>query len=83
MDAGVVESCGKYSRILPPGLHCICFPIEAVAANVSLKIKHTEVSCDTKSKDNVFVTVVVAGRGSPNQFHDQFHVISAKFGFCF
>jgi regulator of protease activity HflC (stomatin/prohibitin superfamily) len=64
MDAGVVESCGKYSRILPPGLHCICFPIEAIAANVSLKIKHTEVSCDTKSKDNVFVTVVVAGKGS-------------------
>ena len=61
MDAGVVENCGKYSRILPPGLHCICFPVEAIAARVSLKIMHTEVSCDTKSKDNVFVTVVVAG----------------------
>ena len=60
MDAGIVESCGKFDSVLPPGLHCICFPYQQVSARISLKIKHTEVSCETKSKDNVFVTVVVA-----------------------
>lgn len=33
-----------------------------ITASVSLKIKHLEVHCDTKSKDNVFVQVVVAGK---------------------
>ena len=61
MDAGVVETFGKYNRILAPGCHIIMYPLELVSARVSLKIKHTEISCDTKSRDNVFVTVVVAG----------------------
>ena len=61
MDAGVVENCGRFDKILAPGCHFIMYPFETVSARVSLKVKHTEVSCDTKSRDNVFVTVVVAG----------------------
>eukprot|EP00596_Hydrurales_sp_CCMP1899_P002338 CAMPEP_0119042364 /NCGR_PEP_ID=MMETSP1177-20130426/14837_1 /TAXON_ID=2985 /ORGANISM="Ochromonas sp, Strain CCMP1899" /LENGTH=279 /DNA_ID=CAMNT_0007009117 /DNA_START=159 /DNA_END=998 /DNA_ORIENTATION=+ len=60
MNAGVVESCGKFSRVLPPGCHFMLWPYEMITSNVSLKIKHLEVHCDTKSKDNVFVQVVVA-----------------------
>ena len=61
MDAGVVENCGKFDRILAPGCHCIKFPFESISARVSLKVQHLEVVCETKSKDNVFVSVVVTG----------------------
>ena len=56
----MVESMGRYSRVLPPGLSCIMFPIETVVSRISLKIQHLEIECDTKTKDNVFVQVVVA-----------------------
>ena len=62
MNAGVVEKCGKFDRVIPPGCHCIMFPYETLSSRVSLKVRHTEISCETKSKDNVFVTVIVAGR---------------------
>ena len=64
MNAGVVETCGKFERVIPPGCHCIMFPYETLSprAILSLKVRHTEISCETKSKDNVFVTVIVAGR---------------------
>lgn len=59
-EAGVVELCGKFDRVLTPGLGCILWPFSQVVARVSLKIQHLEIACDTKTKDNVFVKVVVA-----------------------
>jgi hypothetical protein len=56
---GVVENCGKFSHVVAPGLNCLQWPFEAVSATLSLKIQQLEISCDTKSKDNVFVQVVV------------------------
>ena len=61
MDAGVVESCGKFDRVLPPGCHFICYPYQILKAHVSLKIQQLEVVCETKTKDNVFISVVVVG----------------------
>lgn len=59
-EAGVVETCGKFDRVLTPGLGYICWPAQTVVARISLKIQHLEIECDTKTKDNVFVKVVVA-----------------------
>ena len=59
-EAGIVENCGKYERVQPPGCGCIFCPVETFRATVSLKIQHLEIACDTKTKDNVFVQVVVA-----------------------
>jgi regulator of protease activity HflC (stomatin/prohibitin superfamily) len=59
-EAGIVENCGKYERVLPPGLACLTCPCESYRATISLKIQHLEISCDTKTKDNVFVQVIVA-----------------------
>jgi hypothetical protein len=36
-------------------------PCETIVARVPLRINYMEVQCDTKTKDNVFVKVVVAG----------------------
>lgn len=57
----VVERCGKFDRMASPGCNCICWPLgEAVAGGLSLRIQQLDVRCETKSKDNVFVDIVVS-----------------------
>lgn len=36
------------------------FPCETLTSRVSLRIQYLDIACDTKTKDNVFVKVVVA-----------------------
>jgi len=57
---GVVENLGKFSRIVPAGLVCIMCPLESVVGRVSLRVQQLDVPCETKTKDNVFVTVVIS-----------------------
>jgi regulator of protease activity HflC (stomatin/prohibitin superfamily) len=59
-EAGIIENCGKYDRVMPPGCSMLMCPCETYRATVSLKIQHLEITCDSKTKDNVFVQVVVA-----------------------
>jgi regulator of protease activity HflC (stomatin/prohibitin superfamily) len=59
-EAGVVENCGKFSRVIPAGCTCLIWPVETFRAKINLKIQHLEISCDSKTKDNVFVQVIVA-----------------------
>ncbi|KAK9808140.1 hypothetical protein WJX73_001299 [Symbiochloris irregularis] len=60
-QVGVVEKFGKYQRIAHPGFNCVCCCIgEAVAGTLSLRIQQLDVRCETKTKDNVFVNVVVS-----------------------
>ena len=61
MNAGVIENCGKYSRIAPAGCICMQWPFESIVRTLSLKILQLNVICDTKTKDNVFVKAVVSG----------------------
>jgi hypothetical protein len=56
-----IIALGKFKRVLAPGMTCIRFPLERVVARLSLKVRHLEIHCDSKTKDNVFVKVVVAG----------------------
>jgi len=60
MDAGIIESCGKFDRVVPAGCFCLLYPIENLVNKISLRIQYLDVACDTKTKDNVFVKVVVA-----------------------
>lgn len=60
MNAGIVESCGQYSKTLPAGCHCLIPCVDSLRAVVTLKIQHFEMKCDTKTKDNVFISVAVA-----------------------
>lgn len=59
-EVGVVEDMGQFKQLIDPGLHCICFPYSQVAGRLSLRIQQLDVSCETKTKDNVFVNVSVA-----------------------
>jgi len=57
---GVLERFGKFSQLKGPGLSCMCWPCEAVVGKVSLRIRQLDVNCETKTKDNVFVNVVIS-----------------------
>lgn len=59
-QVGIVEDLGEFKKLLDPGLHLICYPLQAVAGTLSLRIQQLDVMCETKTKDNVFVNVGVA-----------------------
>merc|ERR1740139_2194576 len=59
-QVGVVENFGQYSSMLSPGMNVICYPLQTVTARLSLRIQQLDVICETKTKDNVFVTIGVA-----------------------
>eukprot|EP00246_Nothoceros_aenigmaticus_P004812 TRINITY_DN16516_c0_g1_i1.p1 TRINITY_DN16516_c0_g1~~TRINITY_DN16516_c0_g1_i1.p1 ORF type:complete len:293 (-),score=51.06 TRINITY_DN16516_c0_g1_i1:392-1270(-) len=56
---GIVERWGRFSHMAQPGCH-LFNPLagEYLAGTLSTRVQHLEVRCLTKSKDNVFVTVV-------------------------
>ena len=60
-EVRVVEQCGKYSHIAYPGFSCIN-PCLCMRPNglLSMRLEQLQVSCVTKTKDNVFITLNVA-----------------------
>jgi regulator of protease activity HflC (stomatin/prohibitin superfamily) len=59
-NIGVVEFCGEYTKLVPPGLNFVMWPCADIAGQLSLRIQQLDVYCETKTKDNVFVQVAVA-----------------------
>ena len=58
----MVERCGNYTRQAAPGINCVCWPIDNIVGIVSMRIQQLEVRCETKTLDNVFVSVRRASR---------------------
>jgi len=56
----VIERFGKYVRMAKPGLNFRIPVIDRVAGRISLRIQQLDVKAETKTKDNVFVTVIVS-----------------------
>ena len=56
----IVESCGKYEKIAKPGLSCMIPCVQNVSGTISMRLQQMEVTCETKSKDNVFLTLKVS-----------------------
>jgi regulator of protease activity HflC (stomatin/prohibitin superfamily) len=56
---GTVERLGKYDHFAEAGLNFICWPIDSVRI-ISRRVQQLNVRCETKTKDNVFVTAEVA-----------------------
>lgn len=56
----VIERFGKFVRTSGAGLHFKIPIIESVRAKISLRILQLDVRAETKTKDNVFVNIVVA-----------------------
>lgn len=68
--AVIVESCGKFQRVAYPGFNCL-YPClcECPAGTVSLRVQQLDVRCESKTKDNVFVHLVVAVQYQVSQEH--------------
>jgi len=56
----IIESFGAFKSIARPGMTCVTPCIDCVAGTISMRLQQMEVSCETKTKDNVFVTIKVA-----------------------
>ncbi|KAJ3694127.1 hypothetical protein LUZ60_009607 [Juncus effusus] len=55
------ESFGKYEEVLQPGCHFVPWIIgKRIAGVLSLRLIQLAVRCETKTRDNVFVTVVAS-----------------------
>lgn len=57
----VVQQCGKFSHFARPGCQCINpFIGQSVAGAISTRIQSLDVEVETKTRDNVFVNIVVS-----------------------
>ncbi len=65
----IIERLGKFNRVVAAGLHIRIPFLESVVAKLSLKVHQLNVEVETKTKDNVFVNIMVSV---------QFHVLDDK-----
>jgi len=57
----MIESCGKFSRVAHPGINCLnCCTERIVDKQLSLRVEQHKINVETRSKDNVFVTIRMA-----------------------
>ena len=60
-EVQIVEQFGAFKKIARPGFNCInCFCCEFVAGSLNMRVQQLNVECETKTKDNVFVRILVA-----------------------
>lgn len=75
----IKEVFGKFEDVLEPGCHCVpWFFGTQVAGYLSLRVQQLDVRCETKTKDNVFVTVVasIQYRAMADKAVDAFYKLS-------
>ncbi|KAE8791460.1 Hypersensitive-induced response protein 1 [Hordeum vulgare] len=75
----VKETFGKFNEVLEPGCHFLPWCIgQRIVGYLSLRVKQLDVRCETKTKDNVFVTVVasVQYRALVDKASDAFYKLS-------
>lgn len=77
-EVGIVEKFGRASRTEPAGCVFLIPFVESLRATMSLKIQKLDCRCETKSKDNVFVTVVIAVlyRVMPEKVNEAFYKLA-------
>jgi len=59
-EVGVVETWGKFSRLVQPGLGFVLCPMEKLVGRVSFRVQQLDVRVETKTLDNVFLVAVVS-----------------------
>lgn len=56
----IVERFGRFNRVTAPGLHFRIPIVEVIAGRVSIRVNELNVKIRTKTKDNVFVDLLIA-----------------------
>ncbi|KAM0932445.1 putative Band 7 domain-containing protein [Dioscorea sansibarensis] len=73
------ETFGRFDDVLEPGCHFLPWCLgKQVAGYLSLRVQQLDVRCETKTKDNVFVTVVasIQYRALADHASDAFYKLS-------
>jgi len=74
-QVAIITRFGKFRRVANPGLNWKWPLIDAVAARMSLRVNQITLTMETKTKDNVFVTIPISvqNRVRPEKAFDAFY----------
>jgi regulator of protease activity HflC (stomatin/prohibitin superfamily) len=77
-QVAVITRFGKFLRVADPGLNWKWPFIDAVAGRVSLRVNQITLTMETKTKDNVFVTIPISvqNRVRPEKVYDAYYKLS-------
>ena len=77
-EIAVITRFGKFLRLAEPGLNWKWPIIDAVAGRVSLRVNQITMTMETKTKDNVFVTIPISvqNRVRPEKVYDAFYKLA-------
>jgi regulator of protease activity HflC (stomatin/prohibitin superfamily) len=77
-QVAIITRFGRFLRVADPGLNWKVPFIDAVAGMVSLRVNQINLTMETKTKDNVFVTIPISvqNRVRPEKVYDAFYKLS-------
>jgi regulator of protease activity HflC (stomatin/prohibitin superfamily) len=77
-QVAVITRFGKFLRVAEPGLNWKYPYIDSVAGMVSLRVNQITLTMETKTKDNVFVTIPISvqNRVRPEKVYDAYYKLS-------
>jgi regulator of protease activity HflC (stomatin/prohibitin superfamily) len=77
-QVAVITRFGKFLRVANPGLNWKVPFIDAVAGMISLRVNQINLTMETKTKDNVFVTIPISvqNRVRPEKVYDAFYKLA-------
>ena len=77
-EVAVITHFGKFLRIAEPGLNWKKPFFDTVAGTVSLRVNQITLTMETKTKDNVFVTIPISvqNRVRPEKIYDAYYKLS-------
>jgi regulator of protease activity HflC (stomatin/prohibitin superfamily) len=77
-ETAVITRFGKFLRIAQPGLNWKVPFFDTVAGVVSLRVNQISLTMETKTKDNVFVTIPISvqNRVRPEKVYDAYYKLS-------
>jgi regulator of protease activity HflC (stomatin/prohibitin superfamily) len=77
-EVAVITRFGKFLRVAQPGLNWKVPVFDTVAGTVSLRVNQITLTMETKTKDNVFVTIPISvqNRVRPEKVYDAFYKLA-------
>jgi regulator of protease activity HflC (stomatin/prohibitin superfamily) len=77
-EVAIITRFGKFLRIAEPGLNWKSPFFDSVAGMVSLRVNQLTLTMETKTKDNVFVTIPISvqNRVRPEKVYDAYYKLS-------
>jgi regulator of protease activity HflC (stomatin/prohibitin superfamily) len=77
-EVAIITRFGKFLRVADPGLNWKLPLFDTISGTVSLRVNQISLTMETKTKDNVFVTIPISvqNRVRPEKVYDAFYKLS-------